>query len=48
MEEAGFEEIGDYILKRQKTVAPYIVMRSIMDLCNKMVRRPGAWVAWRW
>ena len=41
MEEAGFEEIGAYILKSQKTFAQYIVTRPIMDLCERTVRRPG-------
>ena len=44
MEEAGFEEIGAYILKRHKTVAQYIRTRLIMDLCEKTVQRPGGWV----
>ena len=44
MEEAGFEEIGDYILKRQNTVTQYIATRLILDLCKKTVRRTGAWV----
>ena len=48
MEEAVFEEIGAYILKRQITVVYYIVMRLIMDLCKKTIRRPGAWVDRRW
>ena len=37
MEEAGIEEIGAYILKRQNTVAHYITMRPIMDLCKNTV-----------
>ena len=48
MEEAGFEEIGAYILKRQNTVLKYIAMRPILDLCEKTVQRPGAWVDWIW
>ena len=42
MEEAGFEKIGDYILKRKKTFAQYIAIRTILDLCKRMVLRPGA------
>ena len=48
MEEAGFEEIGVYIKKRQNTVAQYILTRPIMDICEQSVRRPGAWVYRRW
>ena len=48
MKEAGFEEIGDYILKRHNTVMHYIVMRLIMDLCKKTVWSLGSWVAQRW
>ena len=48
MEEAIFEEIGAYILKRQNTVTQYISTRTIMDLCKNMVKRPGAWVDWGW
>ena len=48
MDEAGFEEIGDYVSNRQNTVAQYIATWSILDLCEKMVQRPGGWVAWRW
>ena len=48
MEEAGFEDMGDYVLKRQNTVAKYITTRPIMDLYKKTVRRPGVWVARRW
>ena len=48
MEEAGFEERGSYILKKQNTVVQYIATRPILDLCEKTVQRPGAWVAWIW
>ena len=48
MEEAGFEDMGAYVLKRQNTVAQYITMWPIMDLCKKPVRRPGQWFARRW
>ena len=33
MEEAGFEEMGAYVLKRQNMVAQYIATQRIMDLC---------------
>ena len=45
MEEAGFEEMGAYFLKRQNTVAQYIKMRPILDLCEETVQRSGVWVA---
>ena len=48
MEEAVFEEIGVYIKRRQNTVAQYIATRPILDLCERSVQRPGAWVSWRW
>ena len=48
MQEAGFEEMGEYVLKRQNTVAQYIVTRPILDLCEETVRMPGTWVAKRW
>ena len=48
MEEAGFEEIGVYIKKRQNTVARYILTQPIMDICEQSVRRPGSWVYRRW
>ena len=48
MEEAGFEEMGDYILKRQNTISQYIMTRPILNLCEKTVRRPRNWVARRW
>ena len=48
MEEAGFGEIGAYILKRQSTFAQYVATRKIMDLCKKAVWRLGDWVDQRW
>ena len=47
-EEAGFEEIGACVLKRQNTVAQYIVARPILDLCEDTVWRSGSWVARVW
>ena len=44
MEEAGFEEIGVYVTRRQNTFAQYIMTQPILDLCEKYVRRTGAWV----
>ena len=34
MQEAGFEDMGEYFPKRQNAVAQYIVMRTIIDLCK--------------
>ena len=48
MEEAGFDEMVAYALKRNNTVAQYIATRPILDLCEETVRRPGVWVARRW
>ena len=48
MEEIGFEDMGEYFLKRQNMVAQYIVIRPVLDLCEDTVRRSGAWVARRW
>ena len=48
MEEAVFDKIGAYILKRQNTVVQYIATRPILDLCKNMVRKPGAWIASIW
>ena len=48
MEEAGFNEIGVYITRRQNTFAQYIATRPILDLCERSVRRTGAWVSRRW
>ena len=48
MAEAGLKGIGTYVMRRQKTVARYIVTRSILDLFQRSALRPGAWVSWRW
>ena len=42
---AGFEEIGLYITRRKNTVAQYIAMRPILDLCEQSVWSTGAWVS---
>ena len=47
MEEVGFEDMGVYVLKSQNTVAQYIGTRSILELCEKTVWSPEAWVARR-
>ena len=46
--EAVFEEIGVYVTRRKNTVEKYIATRPILDLYERSVRRPGAWVFWRW
>ena len=48
MAEAGFKEIGVYVTMRNNTVTRYIVTRTIMELCERSDRRPGAWVSRRW
>ena len=48
MEKAGFEYIGEYVLKIQNTVAQYIVLRPILDFCEDTVHRPAVWVARIW
>ena len=40
--------MGAYVLKRQNTVAQYIVSRPILDLCKETVRRYGAGVYRIW
>ena len=46
--EAGIVRIRTSILRRQNTVAQFIAMRPILDLCEGAVRRPGAQVPRRW
>ena len=48
MQEAGFEEMEEYVPKSQNTVAQYIMMRPILDLCKDRVQMRGRWVAKRW
>ena len=35
-------------MRRQNTVAQYIAMQPILDLCERLVRRPRAWFSRRW
>ena len=44
----GIVRIRTSILRRQNTVAQFIATRSILDLCEKANRRPGARVPRRW
>ena len=48
MKEAGIVRIRMSILQRQNTVAKFIATRTILDLCEKTNRRPGARVSMRW
>ena len=48
MQEAEFEDMEEYVLKRQNTVAQYIAMRPFLDLCKETVQMPGKWVAKMW
>ena len=48
MKEAGIVRIRTSILWRQNTIAQFIATRPILDLCEKVVRRPGAWLPRRW
>ena len=41
MREAGLEDVEAYVLMRQNTVAQYIAMRTILDLCKEVVQRQG-------
>ena len=46
--EAGLEGIRKLVTSRQNTVAQYIAMRPILDLCESSTWRPGTRVSWRW
>ena len=48
IQEAVFEEMEAYVLKRQNTVAQYISTQTIMELLEETVRILGMWVAKRW
>ena len=48
MVKAGFEGVDKYSTRRQNTVAQYIAMRPILDLCKWSARRPGEMVSRRW
>ena len=48
IKEAGIVRIWTSILRRQITVAQFIVTRPILDLCEKAVRRTGARVTRQW
>ena len=48
MFEVGVKELDTYINLHQNTVAQFIAIRPIMDLCLAAVWCPGAWVLKRW
>ena len=48
MKEAGIVRIRTSILRRQKSVAQFIVTRPILGLCEVAVRQLGARVPGRW
>ena len=48
MHEAGFEGIRMDITRRQNMVAQYIVMRPILDLCERSTQKMGARVSRQW
>ena len=48
VEEVGFEEMVEYVLKRKNTVAKYIATRTILNLCKQKVNRYGVWVYRIW
>ena len=47
-EEAGFEPMETYIWKRNNTIAQYIVMRPIMNLCKLTDSKQGSRVGMHW
>ena len=48
MQEAVFEEMEVYVLKKHNKVAQYITMQPIMYLCEETVGVPVMWVAKSW
>ena len=49
MEAAGLQPIGDYIRRRQATIAERVDCRSIYDLCTEaeLIQRT-IWMVWCW
>ena len=41
MAKAGFQEVENYVSRRQNTMAKYIATRPIVELCLTAKRRPG-------
>ena len=48
MEEAGLQEVENYVSRHHNTFKQYITTRPIMDLCLTVKRRPGTRVANMW
>ena len=48
MKETRMVGIRTSIHRRHNTVAKFIAMRTILDLCEQATRRPGARVSWWW
>ena len=48
MQEAGIEEVEEYVPRIQNMVAQYISTRRIIDLCEETLWRPGMQVSKRW
>ena len=48
MKEAGFKDVRTSINTRQNTVAKYIAMQPLLDLCEGTTHIGGARVAMRW
>ena len=47
-EEEEFLTVEEYIRRHQNTVAQYISMRSLLDLCEGSEKVPGAQLGMRW
>ena len=46
--ESGFKGIRKCFMRRQNTVAKYIVIQPILYLCERSNQRPGVRVYWWW
>ena len=45
---AGFETMETYIRRRQNVVACYIATQSLLDICEAMKSKQGAWMGMQW
>ena len=48
MQESGLEEVEVYILRRNSLATQYIATQTVLEICEKVVQRPGMWVYKRW
>ena len=48
MKYAGLEEVEIYIMQWKKTLAQYITMRNILDMCMETERQAGDWIFKSW